>query len=271
MEQIFLVSSCQLRSDVNRKPYLLLSVRDVTAEIQLFAWGVGTYVKVGSYIFANAQAKEHKNQLVLTTNNITVVPKPHNLEPFVRSEAASKLEVIGTELDLLVGKIYDGDLSEIIGYLRKLNLLEQMKLAPYAGKLNHAGGLLIHTFNLLKLCLAELQATAHVDVELNRDLIVAACLCRNLGYMNCSSLNGDVWTLNRYGELFGIGMASWSYTRDILIGAESDLKRSLDSNKKWDLLSLVYLPDGSRALPEGNFVSQAEGLLNSLYATNAKR
>lgn len=267
LEQIFLVVNCQTDRDTNKNPYLRLTVRDVTKEMMMFAWGVAQYIKPGSYIFANAQAKEHKGKLVLTTQNVTVVPKPHNVDRFVRGEAASKLDVISTEMDLLIGKIYDPDLSEIIGYVKKLHLIENMREFPYVGRLDHTGGLLIHTFNLLKLCLAQLQATSHLDAEINRDMVIAGCLCRNLSYMNCFSLNGDIWTPNRYGAMFGMRTTSWSYTRDVLIGVESDIRRPLDENKKWDLMAIVSAPEGDKMSQEAAIVVHAETLLNNLYAS----
>jgi hypothetical protein len=265
--QIFLVIGSRNHKGSGGDPYLILTVRDVTGELTLFVWGVSALIKPNTYIYCSAEAKEFKSKLVLTTTNITPVPRPKDVDLFIKGEATSTLDVVRAEIEGLMDKVYDNDIGLIYKHFAELNLLQLMAVAPFgepSSRLMHAGGLLIHTFNLNKLAVAIANSITQTDINIDKDLLRMGCLCRNLGYMTSYELKGDIWTVTEYGTLFGIRDASWTYTRDILIGAESAFKISLPAGKKFGLMHLAKVETPLTA--EGRIILSAEDILNDVYA-----
>ncbi len=213
------VSDFTLRPFTNKPgSFLSLTLQDKTGTLPAVLWdeaeSVAPALSVGVVVRAKGQVSTYRGQLQLKLDSLEVLaPSEYDaslLVPALPDEARRANEA---ELERLVSSVQSPPLQRL---LRRM-LFEDEKLAsafreaPGARRVHHAylGGLLKHTLEVCKLCLAACE----VHPELDRDLLVTGALLHDVGKVLEYSWDTAFGT-TAAGELIGHTVLGYSLVRD---------------------------------------------------------
>lgn len=247
--QTFMVRDVSARATKSGRPstYLLLTVQDVTGRIKGFVWDVDVKalrgkVKDGTFVHMTVDCVEQKWGKGFTAKAITPIDRPDDVSNFIYGPTTHQLSVYADDIRGMVDSIDDPDYRNIVMHAidGKTHLIDHI-LTPMAyGTDSYAGGLLITTRRVMKSALATLDSLHDIDLGVDRSLIIAGSLLRNVGYYSLFTPAGATWIENPDTK----GMLTVRQQSDLIVAnlcqsAESDLKMSFPEAKKIALRNVV--------------------------------
>ena len=274
-QQVFLIREMNAKKDTRGRPYLLLTLIDVTDQIKCYVWDTSVKatspaVQPGSYIHATIKVDDFKGQKTCVTHSISPVRRPDNLEDYVRGESDHALDVYAEEITALIDDIDDDDYRKIMSIAVERGMLDDFRHYAYGtrGPLAHIGGLIVYTLRLCRTALSLADACPDAEAPIDRSLVITSALFRNWGYSQVLEMNGDSWQINEYGRLLGVRWASAQVARDCTIDTESTLSVELNPTKKLVLQKLCMETEEERMnVLEGKILLAAERIVNAIHYT----
>ncbi len=243
--QIFLISAIANKTSkkAGGKPYVLLTIKDVTGAIRGCVWDLQVNedekcLVAGNFINATVSIESYNNERTFVAKNISgPVESIENMTDYVPGPNDHILNVLKEDIEKVISGIDDPNYRDIINNVcQHSNLLDLMSTSAYndAGPLAHRGGLLMHTALTLKTALGMVEngREPSVDIRIDKSLVIAACLFRNMGYISGLSNNGTNFIAQDSAHLLGIRYLSAMWSNHILISTESDLKLAIPEPKK---------------------------------------
>lgn len=199
----FLLASLKEATDRNGNPYLKLTLRDSTGDVEARYWcvpaGVAERLNVGQGVAVCGQVTEYRGALQVTINHAF----PCELEDLTEYLPAARrpMEEMVAELDRLISSVGDVYLGQLLhAILGSRPFRDSFCVAPAAKTYHHAcvGGLLEHSLDVAR----QILLIAERYPELDRDLGVTVALLHDVGKVDSYDLGGG-FELTDSGRLLG--------------------------------------------------------------------
>jgi len=277
--QVFYIKSLEKRVST-KCTYGVLTLLDVSGEITGYVWNYTSALplKVGQWVHLTFIAKEHENKInfIIQPQDIGTVDETLiNKSDYFYSIHPNVLKVNIERLNSYIAQIEDPDLRDILGNAsvkERLNLVEFMSCYPYGLKntLSCDGGLIVYTNHLIMLTLSMLDGLKNIEVPLNKSLLIAGAIFRNLGWTSALK-KGLIWEPSDSYYLVGIRQASFMIANHICMTTETDLKTQIPEPKKAALFEACLKTSVTDAYtPENQILITANNILDQMIFNESK-
>jgi hypothetical protein len=246
IEQVFLIEEANQRYGNNRSPFVSLTLKDMTGRLKcmIFNTKISPPLEAGKFILIKGRVESFASHLQIVAESWQPFNgSPDNLSDYVICPNLNVLKVYGERLQSYVDSMTDADYRNIVGNgCERMSLVDKMSYAPYglSGPLSYRGGLLFHTTQLLRVSLSILDAFEDCQHGLNRDLLIAGCIFRNIGWWPCTTAKGDIFTPSPIYNALGVRFASAMVANHVCISTESDLHIKLELDKKLGIQHIAF-------------------------------
>ncbi|NLE74077.1 MAG: CRISPR-associated endonuclease Cas3'' [Actinobacteria bacterium] len=184
VQEIYLVTSKDLRTTKAGKPFLRLKVADRSGNIDCMVWdNAETAVlgfEVGDLVRICGRVTEYEGRPQLEATTIVAAPvgaaDPRDFLPSTYRDVDELLDFLRFHIDSVYDRHYSALLHNIFD---DEAFIRRFALAPAAKQFHHAylGGLLEHTVSVAALC----ESLAQQYPRVNRDLLTTAALLHDVG------------------------------------------------------------------------------------------
>lgn len=223
----FLLASLDQTTDRNGSPYLKMTLRDKTGDIEGRYWhvpeGVAERIRPGFGVLVSGQVTEYKGLIQIGVNDIRPgeLDDPEDFLPVARRPREEMIE----ELQKLVNSIKNPYLKALFKEVFGDSEFQQQFFVAAAAKTYHhacVGGLLEHSLDVTRLVLTEARRYPEID----RDLAATVALLHDIGKVESYSFGGD-FEMTDPGKLLGhiyIGAVRLERAIDRIEGFPAELK-----------------------------------------------
>lgn len=204
VEDIFLVASKTVASTRTGKPFLKLRLADKTGQVDAVKWDV-TESEIGrfseqDYVQVRASVNTYQDNPQLSIESLQQCMEAIDPADFIRSSSRHPEDMM-PEFRSLLKSISDSRLTALLDSLfGNENFCIKFCQAPGAKSIHHAciGGLLEHTLNVMKTCVALADLYPQVD----RDMLLAGAALHDIGKVEEYVWNGAI-AFSDAGHLVG--------------------------------------------------------------------
>lgn len=274
IEQIFMIEEASQRFAGNRKPYVVLKLRDVTGYIKCHIWNtrLNATLSAGKFIIITGKIETYSDELQVNVKSWQPFQgTPENLSDYVYCPNQNILRVYFEELEGFIDSIEDSDYRNIVrNACDRLNLTKRISESPYGfdGRLAYRGGLLMHSVYLLRTILKLFESFSDARHELSRDLLIAGVLFRDIGWWAASESRGNIFVANNIANMLGVRFASAMVTNHTCLHVESDMQIKIDLNKKLYLQQIAFADHNTpNLIPEAELILRAETIVDNVEFT----
>ncbi len=205
VEEIFLLSDKQLRSNRNAALYLLVELRDKSGMISGRMWNVTegqvAHVKPGDFVHVKGKVQVYQGALQMIVSAIQAVPAD-GLDPAdFRRQSTRDLEQLLTRLRQILLAIDNPHVRALMEcFLIDESFMQAFSTLPAGTKAHHAylGGLLEHVVNMLEVA----ERIAPLYPTIDKNLLLAGVFCHDMGKTRELSSDGG-YTYTDEGQLLG--------------------------------------------------------------------
>jgi len=271
-EQTFLIAAINHNDRMktgNGKTFALVTLRDVTGDIQGVIWGYADNLSEGQYAIIRLDTKLYRGNMEFHAQAYDIRPlneTPINKHDYIKGVSESLLVHYASEAEESVLDIEDPVYRDVVcSAIHKLNLLSALKSSPYGlvGPMTYHGGLLVHVVHALRFCkIANKQAT-ELEVPFSSSLVIAGCLLRNVGWVEATEFRDNELRTRDVYLMTGIQGASVKYIDRLMIECEKDLQITIPLAKRQALENMCNPLEKIHTL-EGKIVSYADDMANTL-------
>jgi hypothetical protein len=197
--------------------------------------------------------------------------RPHNYSDYVICGDQHQLNRYHTRFSQVLAELEDVNYRDLLCNAEtKLDLSGILRHSPYGltGPLAYPGGLLIYSISVMQIATAAAEAWDDVDNNLNRSLIVAGSIFRNIGWYSTTIFNGHYLEPKKAFYMTGIHRASFRLLHDTFLTLETDCKIKIPESKKQALENLCN-PLAQIQTIEGQIVCHACNIVDTIYQTGA--
>lgn len=230
IDDVFLVASKSVLKTRDGKPFLKLKLADKTGQIDAVRWGASdTEISAfdeNDYAIVYGSVNTYNGSLQLTLDSCR---KHHgDIDPadFIRCSERDPKEML-SELREIVRSITNPTLSKLLNhFFANTEFARTFSQAPAAKSVHHAyvGGLIEHTLNVTRTCMA----LAELYPNVNRDLMVTGAILHDIGKVEEFVWSGAI-TYSEAGHFIGH-----------VVGGAMMVKQAANSIKGFDpVLSLT--------------------------------
>lgn len=184
VEEVYLVSSKELRATKSGKPYLKLRLSDRSGAVDCMVWEdaerIGEGFRSGDLVAVRARVSEYGGKVQLEASAVAAVSPegvdPRSFLPCTYRDVEELKGFLRYHAESVFDPHYRGLLDVIFG---DPVFFERFATAPAAKSFHHAylGGLLEHTVTVADLC----DHIAQQYTRVNRDLLMTAALLHDVG------------------------------------------------------------------------------------------
>ena len=184
IDDIYMVSEPILRSTTRGDLYIAMFLSDRSGRLNGRMWQASETVynslpKPG-FVHIQGRSELYQNNLQIIINNISIVDASKvSLEDFLARTDKDTKQMF-EEVKRIVGQIKNSQLKALVGeFLADTELMEKFCNAPAAAKVHHnyLGGLLEHTYNMLRMAVAILPLYPQIQA----DLVLAGIFLHDIG------------------------------------------------------------------------------------------
>lgn len=246
IDEVFRVTDKQHRANRQGNMYLLLQLSDRTGTISGMRWNADARIyesfQKGDFLKIQGAAQLHNGQLQLIVNQLQLVdPLELNLEDFDQLDRG-RVDQLWEELGEMLESFHNEQLKSIgMAFYRDPKIERLFKIAP-AGVKNHhahAGGLLTHVTELMRL--AHLISTRYLHID--RDLLLLGAMLHDIGKLEELSFEGEL-TYSDPGQLIGHLVQGVQMLDRKIVEAEHQLGTALDQQLVWRLQHMIVSHHG---------------------------
>jgi len=195
VRDLFLVSSKAVLSSNSGKPYINLSLRDRTGQVECRVWDraeeIAKRFDRDDIVEATGSAIQYQGRIQLKVQDIRRVEGEADLSDFL-PVTRKGIDLLWQELQGLVGGIADPDLSRLLRQVfpdpPATETARRFRQAPGGKTMHHdyIGGLLEHTVSVAAIC--RLLSGHYEGVD--ADLLIAGALLHDIGKVGELSYEG---------------------------------------------------------------------------------
>ncbi|HEU5360875.1 MAG TPA: OB-fold nucleic acid binding domain-containing protein [Candidatus Deferrimicrobiaceae bacterium] len=195
VKDLFLVSNKAVLVSNTGKPYLNLSLRDRTGQVECRVWDraeeIATRFERDDIVEASGSAIQYQGRIQLKVNDVRKVEGQADLADYL-PVTRKGIEPLWEELQAMVGGIQDPDLSRLLRRIfptpPKTETARRFRQAPGGKTMHHdyIGGLLEHTVSVASICRF---LSGHYE-GVDADLLTAGALLHDIGKVGELSYEG---------------------------------------------------------------------------------
>jgi 3'-5' exoribonuclease len=224
VDQVFLASDKQVRSNRQGNPFLTVRLTDKTGTINALQWNatdsVARLFESGDYVRVDGKTHIHQGELQVIAKKIARADETEVVEEHFRLLTPKSIGQMEDRMRELLGTMTSPHLARLAdAYLADDEFMKKFRLAPAGVKNHHAykGGLLEHVVQLMEVVARIVDLYPQVD----RDLLLMGALLHDSGKVDELAYSRDfAYTDN--GQLLGhIVLAVEMLDRKLAAVAES--------------------------------------------------
>ncbi len=205
IDDIYLVKEPILRSTSRGDLYIAMFISDRTGRVNGRVWQASEEMYKAlpqpGFVHIKGRSEVYQNSLQIVVNNMSVIDAGRvNLEDFL-PRTSNDVDKMFAEIKGIVGSIKNGQLQTLVGeFLADKKLMANFQTCPGGMSMHHdyIGGLLEHTWNMLRVASAILP----LYPEVQADLVLAGLFIHDMG--KTEELTYDVaFSYTDSGQLIG--------------------------------------------------------------------
>jgi 3'-5' exoribonuclease len=246
IDEVYRVTDKQHRANRQGNMYLLMQLCDRTGSISGMRWNADARIyesfQKGDYLRIQGAAQLHNGQLQLIVNHFQLVD-PQELDPedFDQLDRV-RIDQLWCDLADMIDSIENEQLKAIGEAFYHDPAIERLfRIAPAGVKTHHAhaGGLLVHVIELMKL--ASLVATRYQHID--RDLLLLGTMLHDIGKLEELSFEGEL-TYSDPGQLIGHLVQGVQMLDRKVAEVEQQLGKPIDQELVWRLQHMIVSHHG---------------------------
>ena len=206
VEEVFLASGKQLRTNRSGSLYLQVELSDKSGKIPMRMWNANDKLYAsfedGDFVRVEGTAQIFQGAMQMIAKQIKRVPAAEIDEADFQVVAPADMDALAGRLADMLRAMSDPHLQSIAEcYLIDEKLMEKLKQAPAGVKLHHAfrGGLMKHVVSLMELAA---QVGQHYREYLDPDLLLMGAFLHDLAKVDELGYERD-FTYTEEGQLVG--------------------------------------------------------------------
>lgn len=185
VEDVFLVISKSVATTRAGLPYLKLKLADRTGEVDAVKWDASeseiSKMREDDYVLVHAMVRTYNDSPQLTIDSFTKYGEDVDPADFIRSSPHDPEKMMAEFLSY-IDQVSDPHLRQLMdGIFADEDIARKFRQAPAATRIHHAyvSGLLEHSLNVVKICIAIADLYPKVDKE----LLIAGAALHDIGKM----------------------------------------------------------------------------------------
>ncbi|MCH8121066.1 MAG: HD domain-containing protein [Planctomycetes bacterium] len=226
IDNVYIVRDPILRSTARGDLYIAMFLSDNSGQLNGRMWqATETIYKAlpkPGFVHIQGRSELYQNNLQIIINNVSVVDASTvSIDDFLARTDKDTKQMF-EEVTKIVGRIKNPQLKAMVGeFMADAELMEKFRNAPAAIKMHHSyiGGLLEHTYNMLRVAVAILP----LYPEVQADLVLAGIFLHDIG--KTEELSYDMaFSYTDSGQLIGHVVKSL-----LMINQKADALRAKDT------------------------------------------
>lgn len=226
IDNVYIVRDPILRSTARGDLYIAMFLSDSSGQLNGRMWqATETIYKAlpkPGFVHIQGRSELYQNNLQIIINNVSVVDASTvSIDDFLARTDKDTKQMF-EEVTKIVGRIKNPQLKAMVGeFMADAELMEKFRNAPAAIKMHHSyiGGLLEHTYNMLRVAVAILP----LYPEVQADLVLAGIFLHDIG--KTEELSYDMaFSYTDSGQLIGHIVKSL-----LMINQKADALRAKDT------------------------------------------
>ncbi|MCH7558228.1 MAG: HD domain-containing protein [Planctomycetes bacterium] len=226
IDNVYIVRDPILRSTARGDLYIAMFLSDSSGQLNGRMWqATETIYKAlpkPGFVHIQGRSELYQNNLQIIINNVSVVDASTvSIDDFLARTDKDTKQMF-EEVTKIVGRIKNPQLKAMVGeFMADAELMEKFRNAPAAIKMHHSyiGGLLEHTYNMLRVAVAILP----LYPEVQADLVLAGIFLHDIG--KTEELSYDMaFSYTDSGQLIGHVVKSL-----LMINQKADALRAKDT------------------------------------------
>ena len=226
IDNVYIVRDPILRSTARGDLYIAMFLSDSSGQLNGRMWqATETIYKAlpkPGFVHIQGRSELYQNNMQIIINNISVVDASTvSIDDFLARTDKDTKQMF-EEVTKIVGRIKNPQLKAMVGeFMADAELMEKFRNAPAAIKMHHSyiGGLLEHTYNMLRVAVAILP----LYPEVQADLVLAGIFLHDIG--KTEELSYDMaFSYTDSGQLIGHIVKSL-----LMINQKADALRAKDT------------------------------------------
>ena len=205
VDQVFLASDKQVRSNRQGNPYLTVTLSDKTGAIHALQWNVSEEIArrfdSGDYVRVQGKTHIHQGELQIIAKEVGRAADGEIVEEHFRRLTPKGIGQLEDRMHELLETLSDPRLVKLAEvYLADDDFMKKFRLAPAGVKNHHAykGGLLEHVVQLMEV----VMRIAELYPQLNRDLLLMGAMLHDSGKVDELSYARD-FAYTDEGQMLG--------------------------------------------------------------------
>ncbi len=274
-DQVFLISSKDLRTTTNGSLYIHAVLADKTGQVPARIWQASeAQYKVmpeGGFLRIKGRTESYKGHLQMIIEGMFAVKEGEFDVANFLPTTQQNVDEMWEKVKVLLRAIKDADLLHLMkSFVEDADSVAMFKRAPAAMSMHHAylGGLLEHTLNLLEIA----QLVIPRYPELSLDLVLAGIFLHDLGKTRELKYETNFGYTDE-GQLLGHITQCILMIEEKIRQAEQTSGRKFPPEKKWVLQHIVLSHHGEYefgspklpAVPEAIAVHYLDNLDAKIY------
>ncbi len=200
--EVFAIKSYKKGATRNNKPFVDIDLTDASGSIKGKIWsddlGNCDTVEDGDVVEINGTVEDFMGSPQLKITNLKKTEKFELSE--LQQTSEFNIENMWTDIQEITKRIQNPHLKKLLDNIFDKNMIEKFKKSPAAYKVHHnyAGGLLEHTWEMLKIA----QSIKKHFPKINMDLVNTGIILHDIGKVSEFELTTTV-TFTNQGKLLG--------------------------------------------------------------------
>jgi hypothetical protein len=268
--ELFLVEKSSRHTASNNKPYIRLTLKDITGKISGIIWECNRHFKSGSFLLIAFKTKLGRDGLEFTSNDVNAKvdqDKPSNIFDYIHSPNALQLDECEMRLKDLLEGMEDSYYMDLLNSAQSsFGIINMLRQAPYGetGPLAYPGGLLVFSTQVIDIALQAAKSWANTDHDLNLSLIIAAGIFRNIGWYTTTKVSGSNVEVMDSHYMTTIYRSSFRFVHDTIRDVENRLEIQIPEAKKQALENTCNPLDKTHTI-EGKLIAHACNMADTMY------
>ncbi|MFP6614295.1 MAG: HD domain-containing protein [Pirellulales bacterium] len=205
VDQVFLASDKQVRSNRQGNPFLTVRLTDKTGTVNALQWNatdsVARLFDSGDYVRVEGKTHIHQGELQIIVKKISRADAAEIVEEHFRLLTPKSIGLMEDRMRELLGTMTNPHLARLAeAYLVDDEFMKKFRLAPAGVKNHHAykGGLLEHVVQLMEV----VSRIADLYPQVDRDLLLMGAVLHDSGKVDELAYSRD-FAYTDEGQLLG--------------------------------------------------------------------
>lgn len=240
ISQIFLIADSEKRFTKTKKPYAVLTLRDVTGSMTARIWGWDLDKNdPGQWIRIDGEVVEFNGVLHISAEDKNAHPcpnPPENIDDYIKGIPEQVVEQLYGELLTYIDKVENRFMRAMLDFEFRQNTthIEKYKTIPSSHNVRGAykGGFLVHLVAVLKIANYLCDLYGERGIYFSKDIVITSVLLHDVGKLYAFEQDGEVWKQTDEQRLLNHLPMSLYIVQQLFIVIESALQEEVPKDIK---------------------------------------